>query len=75
MTGETRRVSMRMKHRLTWGLLLAAALTLGACRAPNQGGQESDEPTSAPLTESSPAAPTMDDDPSPTESPGGIDEY
>ena len=66
---------MRMKNRWTWGLLLAAALTLVACQAPNQGGQESAEPTAAPVTESTPASPAEADDPSPTESPDSIDEY
>ncbi len=68
---------MRMKHRWIGGLLIATALTLGACAPPNQGGQSSDEPSraaessepapesAAPATESSApsgsAEPTPDD--------------
>jgi hypothetical protein len=70
---------MRMKNRWTAVLILAAALMLGAsaCRAPNEGGQES-TPTPA-TTESSEAAPTESEtegeDASPTDSDGGMVDY
>lgn len=52
---------MHMKHRWTGGLLLAAALTLGACRPADAGA---DDATPTPSTEATDAtdgtdAPTM----------------
>ena len=35
---------MRMKHRWTGGLALAAALMLGACAPTQQGAEESESP-------------------------------
>lgn len=49
-TNETACVSIRMKQRRTSGiLLLALAITLGAC-APQQGSDASDEPSQAPAS-------------------------
>jgi hypothetical protein len=47
---ETTSVSTRMKHRWIGGLIVAAALALGACAPPNQGGQSSEEPSQAPAS-------------------------
>jgi hypothetical protein len=65
-------VCMRMKHRWTGALLLAAALALGAC-APTDAG--ADDESASPTTEAS-QEPSMAPEsaaPSPTE--GGVDEY
>jgi hypothetical protein len=62
---------MRMKHRWIGGLLLAAALSLGACAPPDQGADESAAPTpgASDATEAEGASPT------PTPAPTDPDEY
>jgi hypothetical protein len=68
---------MRMKNRWIGGLLVAMAVALGACAPPDQGGQQSSEP-SVPESEApaesqavesqapSPSAETESEAPSPT---------
>jgi hypothetical protein len=60
---------MRMKHRWTGALLVAAALSLGAC-APAQSGSDGSaepDPTAAPASTGAEAAPPTAE-PSPSES-------
>ena len=62
-----------MKNRWTGAILLAAALTLGACAPPNQGGGASSEPSDAAVPQATPeisAEPMESATPKPSDEPG-----
>jgi hypothetical protein len=66
---------MRMKHRRTGGLLLAAALTLGACAPPDAGADDETSSPATEATEASDAPTTAPDSATPEPAEYGQDEY
>ena len=67
---------MRMKQRWIGGMLLGAALTLGACAPPDAGAEEeSVAPTADPSDEPSVEASAEAASPTPTPTPTLADDY